>query len=286
MVRLRDKMREDLELRGMSANTIDAYVRCARRFAEHFSLPPGKLGATDVRQYLLYLIHEANRSPSTINVYAAAIRFLFAVTLKRPDVVADVVPMKTPMRLPRVLSGTEVEKLIGALGTAKHLAMAMLLYGAGLRVGELTHLEVGDIDAKRMLIHIRGAKRGRERYIMLSPRLLAALRAYWKAARLRGTRLFPGRDPSKPLTRAAVHRALSKAAAKAGISGRLGPHSLRHSFATHLLEGGTDLRTVQVLLGHASLRSTATYLHVTAARTQAIRSPLDDVGTPQGRRYG
>lgn len=286
MVQLRDKMREDLELRGFRPNTIDAYLRCARRFAEHVQVPPGKLDAGDVRRYLLYLIHEAKVSPSTVNVYAAAIRFLFAVTLKRPEVVADVVPLKTRMRLPRVLSGTEVEKLIGALRSLKHLAIAMLLYGAGMRVGEVRYLETGDIDAKRMVIHIRDAKRGRERYVMLSPRLLAVLRAHWKAARLRGPLLFPGHDPSKPLTRNAIHKALSQAACKAGIGGRLGPHTLRHAFATHLLEGGTDVRTVQVLLGHASLRSTLTYLHVTAARTQALRSPLDDLGTPQGRRYG
>jgi site-specific recombinase XerD len=286
MARLRDKMREDLELRGLRPNTIDAYLRCARRFTEHFARPPRKLEAADVRCYLLHLIHAAQRSPSTINVYAAAIRFLFAVTLKRPDVVADVVRVKTRMHLPRVLSGTEVEKLLGALRSRKYLAIAMLLYGAGLRVGEVTHLETVDIDAKRMLLHLRDAKRGRERYVMLSPRLLAVLRAYWKAARLRGPLLFPGGDPSKPVTHNAIRKALSQAAVKAGLRQGLSPHTLRHAFATHLLEGGTDLRTVQVLLGHASLRSTTTYLHVTTARVQQLRSPLDDLGTPQGRRYG
>jgi len=286
MARLRDTMREDLELRGLRPDTIATYIRCVRRFVEHFALPPAKLGAADVRRYLLYLLHEAKVTPPTVNTYASAIRFLFRVTLKRPEVVADVVRLKTPMHLPRILSGTEVEGLFAAIPTLKHRAIVMLAYGAGLRVSEVARLEVGDIDAKRMVLHIRDAKRGRERYVMLSPRLLSALRAYWKDARPPGPRLFPGRDPSKPITRAAIHKALSKAASKAGITKRLGPHVLRHSFATHLLEGGTDVRTVQVLLGHASLLSTARYLHITTARVQELRSPLDDLGTPRGRRYG
>jgi site-specific recombinase XerD len=286
MVRLRDKMREDLQLRGLRSNTIDTYIGCVRRFVEHFALPPAKLGAAEVRRYLLHLIREAKVAPPTVNIYAAAISFLFKVTLKRPHVVAEVVRMKTPMHLPRFLSGTEVERLLAALPTLKHRAMIMLAYGAGLRVSEVARLEIGDIDAKRMVLHIRDAKRGRERYVMLSPRLLAALRAYWKSARPSGPRLFPGRDPSKPITRAAIHKAICKAAREAGIAKRLGPHVLRHSFATHLLEGGTDLRTLQVLLGHASLGSTVRYLHVTTARVQELRSPLDDLGTPQGRRYG
>jgi integrase/recombinase XerD len=286
MTRLRDKMREDLELRGCSPATIATYQRCARRFVEHFAAPPARLGAAEVRRYLLYLLNEAKVSPSTVNTYAASIRFLYRVTLKRPDVVADVVRLKTPMRVPRILSGTEVERLLAAIPTTKHRAMVMLAYGAGLRVSEIARLESGDIDANRMVLHIRNAKRGRERHVMLSPILLSALRAYWKDARPPGPRLFPGRDPSKPITRAAIHKALCKAAKKAAITKRLSPHVLRHSFATHLLEGGTDMRTLQVLLGHASLRSTVTYLHVTTARLQQLRSPLDDLGTPRGRRYG
>jgi len=280
MARLRDKMREDLELRGRRPNTITTYLRCARRFAEYFTVPPAKLEAADVRRYLLYLLHEAKVSAGTVNIYAAAIRFLFAVTLKRPEVVADVVWLKTPMHLPRVLGGTEVEGVFAAIKSLKYQAIVMLVYGAGLRVSEVAQLEVGDIDAKRMVLLIRNAKRGRERYVMLSPRLLSALRAYWKDAQPPGPLLFPGPDPSKPLTRRAIQRALGKAGSKAGIAKRVGPHALRHAFATHLLEGGTDVRTVQVLLGHASI------LHLTTARTQKLRSPLDDLGTPQGRRFG
>jgi site-specific recombinase XerD len=280
MLRLRDKMREDLELRGSSTNTTEAYVRCAGRFAAHFDHPPAKLGAAEVRSYLLHLIHE-RKAPATVNVYAAAIGFLYRITLKRPEVVADVVWMKTPMRLPRFLSGPEVERLLAVLPTARLQAMAMLAYGAGLRVGEIVQLETGDIDAKRMVIHVREAKRGRERYVMLSPRLLQTLRAYWKVAKLPGPRLFAGRRPDSPLDRTTVYKSFSQAARKAGVGERLGPHTLRHSFATHMLEGGTDLRTLQVLLGHASMRSTATYLHITTARVQTLRSPLDSLGKPQ-----
>jgi integrase/recombinase XerD len=196
MIRRRDKMREDLELRGMSASTVTTYVCCARRFVEHFGLPPGKIGATDIRSYLLHLIHEVKAAPSTVNVYAGAIQFLYRVTLKRAEVVADVVRLKTPKRLPRFLSGAEVERLLVALPTLRHQAMAMLAYGAGLRVSEIVRLEARDIDAKRMVIHVREAKRGRERYVMLSARLLATLRAHWKEVGLPGPRLFAGRDPS------------------------------------------------------------------------------------------
>ena len=179
MTRLRDKMREDLQLRGLCPNTIDTYIRGARRFVDHFAAPPAKLGAAEVRRYLLYLLNEAKASPSTVNTYAAAIRFLYGVTLKRPDVVADVVRLKTPMHVPPILSGTEVERLLAAIPTTKHRAMGMLAYGAGLRVSEIARLELGDIDKKRMVLHVRHAKRGRERHVMLSPLLLSALRAYW-----------------------------------------------------------------------------------------------------------
>ncbi len=281
MTRLRDRMREDLELRGSGAATIELYLRCARIFVEYFGMPPAKLGAAEVRHFLLHLIHDAKASPSTVNVYGGAIRFLYNVTLKRPEVVADVVYMKTPMRLPRVLSGTDVARLLAVISTLWVRVVAMVAYGAGLRVSEILRLETRDIDAKRMVIHVREAKRGRERHVMLSPRLLRVLRDYWKEAGPPGPRLFAGRDPSEPMHRATVYRAIRAAARKAGIDRRVGPHALRHAFATHMLESGTDLRTLQVLLGHASMSSTAIYLHVTTARLQTLRSPLDNLGAPQ-----
>jgi integrase/recombinase XerD len=273
--RLRDKMREDLELRGMSANTIETYVRCARRFAEYYGRSPCTIGATEIRAFLLHLVQERKVSASTFNVYAAAIRFLYEVTLERRDELRRIPRMKLPKRVPVVLTTAEVSRLLAALETDKHRGLAMLAYGAGLRVTEVCKLQVDDVDAKRMLLHVRDTKRGRERYVMLSPKLLATLRAYWKASRPAGPYLFPGRGSQERMTRAAVHRMMAKAARRAGIPQRVSPHTLRHSFATHLLEAGTDLRTLQVLLGHGSLRSTMTYLHVSTARVQAIQSPLD-----------
>jgi site-specific recombinase XerD len=244
------------------------------------------MGETEVREFMLHLVRQRRVHPATTNVYGAAIKFLYQVTLRRSHEVATIPRMRVPMRLPTVLTGTEVERLLGAMATQRQRVMVMLAYGAGLRVSEVANIEVQDIDAKRMVLHVRHAKRGRERHVMLSPILLQALRLYWKQARPEGTYLFPGRDPGKLITRAAIHKAIRVAARRAGIDKHISPHTLRHSFATHLLEAGTDLRTVQILLGHASLRSTMHYLHVTTARVQSLRSPLDALGTPQGRRCG
>jgi integrase/recombinase XerD len=273
--RLRDRMREDLALRGMSANTITTYVRCALEFAEHFGRSPCALGAADIRAFLLHLIQERRLCPGSVNVYAAAIKFLYQVTLERPEEVTRVPRMRVPMHVPVVLTAVEIAQLLGAIATDKHRVMVMLAYGAGLRVGEVCALRVDDIDPKRMLIRVQHAKRGRERQVMLSPRLLAALRAYWKASRPAGPYLFPGRFAGQLFRRESLFRAMVAAARRAGITKRVSPHTLRHSFATHLLDAGTDLRTLQVLLGHASLKSTMTYLHVSTARVQCIQSPLD-----------
>jgi len=273
--RLRDKMREDLELRGLSGNTIAAYLRCARVFAEFYRRSPCAMGAKEVRAFLLHLVRERKVSASTFNVYAAAIQFLYEVTLERRDELRRIPRMRIPMRVPVVLTTAEVSRLLVALKTDKHRALVMLAYGAGLRVTEVCKLRVDDIDAKRMLLRVRDTKRGRERYVMLSPKLLATLRAYWKASHPTGPYLFPGRGSQEWMTRTAVHQMLVHASRRAGITQRVSPHTLRHSFATHLLEAGTDLRTLQVLLGHGSLRSTMTYLHVSPARVQAIQSPLD-----------
>jgi integrase/recombinase XerD len=276
--RLRDKMREDLALRGMSRATIDSYVRCARRFAEYHGRSPSAMGAPEIRAFLVHLAQERKVAPASFNVYVGALKFLYGVTLDRAEALARMPRMRVPMHIPVVLTTVEVSQLLTALKTDKHRAMVMLAYGAGLRVSEVCKLRVDDIDPKRMLIHVRETKRGRERYVMLSPKLLATLRAYWKASRPARPFLFPGRDANAVMTRAAVHKALVSAARRAGINKRLSPHTLRHSFATHLLDAGTDLRTLQVLLGHASLKSTMAYLHVSTARVQAIQSPLDSLG--------
>lgn len=286
MRRLRDKMREDLVLRGMSANTTEKYLCCARKFAEHFGRSPCRMGAAEIRAFLLHVASECGRSPSTVNVYAGALRFLYGVTLERPEEMARIPRMRVPMHVPVVLSGTEIERLLAAIRSERHRVAAMLAYGAGLRVGEVCKLRTDDIDPKRMVLRIRGSKRGRERYVMLSPRLLKEMRAYWKRARPSAPYLFRGRRPGTLLTRAAVHKAIAAAGRRAGLGKRVGPHTLRHSFATHLLEAGTDLRTLQVLLGHASIDSTSLYLHVSTARMQSITSPLDVLGTLEGRARG
>jgi len=208
-------------------------------------------------------------------VHASALKFLYEVTLDRPEVTLRMARMRVPMHVPVVLTAAEVSRLIASLTSNKVRALVMLTYGAGLRVNEACGLRIDDIDPKRMLLHVRHAKRGRERHVMLSPKLLAALRVYWKASRPAGPYLFPGRGGHGLFRRESVSTAMKKAARKAGITGRVSPHTLRHCFATHLLDAGTDLRTLQVLLGHASLKSTMAYLHVSAARVQSIQSPLD-----------
>lgn len=273
--RLRDKMREDLELRGMAPNTITTYLRCAQRFADFHGRPPGALGAADIRAFLLHLLHERKLSARTFNVHAAALKFLYEVTLHRPKATVGLPYMRVPMHLPAVLTPAEVSRLVAAVTSNKLRALVMLAYGAGLRVSELCRLRIDDIDAKRLLLHVRTSKRRRERHVMLSPKLLAALRAYWKASRPTGPHLFPGRGAQALVARETVSRAIKKAARAAGLTQRVSPHTLRHCFATHLLEAGTDLRTLQVLLGHASLNSTMVYLHVSTTRVQAIQSPLD-----------
>jgi site-specific recombinase XerD len=185
-----------------------------------------------------------------------------------------------------VLSSSEVERLLAAMTRPNHRVAAMLAYGAGLRVSEICRLRVDDIDAKRMMLRIRNAKRGRERYVMLSARLLRELRAYWKAVRLSGPALFPGNAGRIWLSRKALQKAFSLAARRAGLQKRVSPHTLRHSFATHMLEAGTDLRILQVLLGHASIDSTTLYLHVSTARLQSLTSPLDTLGTSEGSTRG
>jgi site-specific recombinase XerD len=286
MGKLRDKMREDLELRGARPNTIVTYIGCAKRFVKHFGRSPEAMGAEEIRRFLLHLVRKQKASPSTVSVYSAAIQFLYNVTLERPAETSAIPKIKIPMRLPIVLSGTEVERLLAALPGKKVRTIVMLAYGAGLRVSEILKLRIQDVDGKRMVLHIRDAKGGRARDVMLSTVLLETLRDYWKTERPSGSLLFPGNAGRPTLTRSAVHRAIAKAARQAGIDKRVGPHTLRHCFATHLLEAGTDLRTVQILLGHASLRSTTMYLHLTTARLTTLKSPLDALGTPEGRRFG
>jgi len=286
MTRLRDRMRQDLLLRGSAESTIETYIRCCNSFATHFGRSPLKLGSEHVREYLLYLIEDRELSINSCNVYRGALCFLYRVTLKRPEVVVDLPMCKVRVKLPTVLSGVEIEKLLHVIRLEKHRAVVMLGYGAGLRVGEMCNLETRDINTQRMVLHIRYPKGGRERHVKLSDRLLQQLRTYWSKARPKGSYVIAGRYPDRPITRAAICKAITKAARKAGISRRVTPHTLRHCYATHLLEMGTDIRTVQVMLGHRSLQTTTRYLHLSTARMQQLQSPLDLLGTAEGRRLG
>lgn len=279
MGQLRDKMDEDLKLKGLSANTRETYLYCAAAFVRHYGKPPGKMGRAEVRDFLLQLLEKRKVKASTYNVYAAALRFLYGCTLGRPEEVAWVGHMKVKQRLPAILSAEEIERLLAELPSLRHVAIVMAAYGAGLRVSEVCNLRVEDIDSQRMVIHVRHGKGDRDRYTMLPRRLLEVLRAYWREARPAGAELFPGGKPGTVFSRAAVNKALQLATERAQIKKRVTPHSLRHAFSTHLLEGGTDLRTLQVLLGHASIRTTVRYAQVSPVMIRRTESPADRLPT-------
>jgi site-specific recombinase XerD len=241
------------------------------------------MGIEEVRRFLLHLVEKRKIKPPTQQLYAAALKFLYAVTLGRPEVAVAIPLPKVRQNLPPILSGTEVEQLLEAIESIKYRTIVLTAYGAGLRIAEVCSLEVQDIDSKRLLIHVRKGKGGRDRYVMLSTRVLLALRTYWRATRPVGPQLFPGREPGTTISHAAVRAALREAAQRCKLSKRVTPHILRHSFATHLLELGTDLRVIQVLLGHGSIRSTARYTRVSQAHIGRTQSPADALGTAQAK---
>lgn len=287
MGKLRDKMAEDIKLRGLCANTLRTYLRCAEVFVRHYGKSPTLMGKAEVRDFLLHLVDDLKRSPSTYNVYAAALKFLYAHTLERPEEVAWIQQMRVPHRLPAILSSDEIERLLGELGSLRMQAIVMTAYGAGLRINEVLNLRVADIDSGRMVIHIREGKGQRDRYTMLPKLVLQTLRAYWRQEQPPGPELFPGKRPGSVLCRDTVGKALARAAVRAGLDKHVHPHVLRHAFATHLLETGTDLRTLQVLLGHASISTTARYAQVSPVMIRRTKSPADRLrktASPKPRR--
>jgi integrase/recombinase XerD len=286
MSRLRDRMQEDLKLAGLCENTQKTYLRCVSRFSNHYKKSPGKLGQVEVRKYLLQLVEVYRRSASTYNVYAAALCFLYSQTLRRPEVVVGIKHLRVKRRLPDVLTQGEVERICEHLSLCMR-TIAILAYGSGLRISEICSLRVKDIDSNRMQIHVDHGKGDKARRTLLSDNGVALLRAHWRTLPPKSELLFPGCRTGKPLTREAFGLALKKAAAEAKVNKRVTPHSFRHAFATHLLESGTDLRTLQVLLGHASIRSTVWYLHVTPTLLAKVRSPADrlqSIDTSKPRR--
>jgi integrase/recombinase XerD len=279
---LRERMIEDMTVRGFTEKTRHDYVRCVRMFAAFIGRSPDTATAEEVRRFQLHQTETGVGAPS-INSAVSALRFLFSVTLDRPDLARRLTVVRQVRKLPLVLSVAEVALLLEAAPGPKYQAALATAYGAGLRVAEVVALKVGDVDSTRMLLRIEQGKGRRDRHAMLSPQLLALLRAWWREGRRRGVMLpqgwlFPGRDPVNPLTTRQLRRAVHAAAEAAGINKRVTPHTLRHSFATHLLEQDIDIRVIQVLLGHAKLETTALYARVATTTIRAVMSPLDRLG--------
>jgi integrase/recombinase XerD len=275
---LRRMMLEELQRRNYSAITTRNYLRVVTDFAKHFGKSPDKLGLNELRTYQAYLLRERKLTPGSVVNQVAALRFFFVKTLKRHQF-RDFLPYpQDQRRLPTVLSREEVSRLINAAGTLFRRTLLMTLYGTGMRRSELAHLKVGDIDSQRMIIRVVAGKRGKDRDLPLSPALLETLREYWRWRKPK-LYLFPTRTrrvhSEEPISDKTVWIACSEAAHRAGIRKRVTPHTLRHSWATHLLEAGTDLRTIQVLLGHDDLETTAQYLHLSQRHLQTVTNPLD-----------
>lgn len=274
MGELYDQVKAECLLRGLSPHTYNGYLCRCRRFAKHFMRSPAEMGEQEVRSFLLHLATKESASAAAQKGYIGALKFLYREILKRPDVVENLPNPKLPKRLPVVLSREEVLAIFEATGFIKHKAIVATGYGAGLRIAEVAGLRTTDIDSKRMRIRIQG-KGQKERHSILSPLLLELLRDYYRQMPPKGEWLFPGQNPGRHICTATIHVAFKRALKKAGIQKKASFHSLRHSFATHLLEDGTDIRYVQQLLGHASIRTTVRYTHVSNAYLKTIQGPWD-----------
>lgn len=271
---LRQRMIEDLRIRNYSARTVEIYVGRVAEFARHFGKSPQLLGPSQIRLYQVFLVETKKVSWPVLNQTVCALRFLYRVSLKRDWIIQHIPFPKQEKKLPVVLSLQEIACLLGALTNLKHRTILMTIYATGLRLAEALHLRVSDIDSSRGLIHVRRGKGAKDRYVPLTQTLLVQLRTYWKQYQPSGW-LFPGGDPKSPLGHSSVQRVCKRAGHKAGLCKRVTPHGLRHSFATHLLEAGTDLKTIQVVLGHRSLNTTSLYLHVAAQAPGYTRHARD-----------
>lgn len=279
MGQLRDRMMHDLELAGYVPKTRLIYLNAVRDFAAFFKRSPAELGADDVRAWVGRLMQEGGIGPQRIRQHMAALKFLYTKTLWKPEAVSFLSWPSDPQKLPTVLAADEVERLLAALERPKYRVFFTTVYATGLRVREACQLETRDIDAALGVIHVRHGKGQKERFVMLSPRLLAILRAYWSLERPPAPWLFASSTSGRCLNADMARKALKLAAAKAGVDKRVTPHVLRHSFATHLLEGGTDLRVIQVLLGHGSIKTTTRYARVSTELIGKTESPLERLKT-------
>ena len=275
MTPLRKRMMEELQLRNYADFTIERYLDAVRGFAKFTGKSPDQLGPEQIREYLLYLVKDRKASPSTVQVHRAALKFLFVRTLNQPWFDERVARTRKRPRIPTVLSAEEITRILDHTANLKHWTMIATFYATGLRCSELRTLKVDDIDSKRMVIHVREGKGRVPRDIGLSPALLERLRVYWRWCKPKDW-LFPsGMRPDQPMERKTIRMACNAAGRRAGINKPTHPHVYRHSCATHMLEAGADLRTIQVLLGHADIQTTAGYLRVSTTRIQATPSPFD-----------
>ncbi len=281
---LREKMRDDLRLKGYCETTRRCYLGSAQRFAEHYGRSPATMGEQEVREFLLHLVKRKGLGPAGQVMHVAALKFLYRVTLRRPEEVEKIPFPRVPKRLPDILTGSEVERLLGCITSIKYRAVCSLTYAAGLRISEACSLRPADIDSGRGLIHVREGKGRKAREVTLSERLLQQLREYWRITKPQGEWLFPSaRSPQKHVPGRTVLRALHRAAKAARLKRKVTLHLLRHTFATHLLESGVDLRTIQLLLGHSSFQSTERYAQVQAEHLRRVTSPFDLLDKPEGR---
>lgn len=271
---LRQRMIQDLRIRNYSPRTIDIYVDRVAQFARHFGQSPDRLGPSEIREFQIFLVETRKSSWALLNQTVCALRFFYKFCLDKPWMIEHIPFAKQEKKLPVVLSRQEVARLLAVVRNLKHRTLLVTIYSTGVRLAEVLALQVADIDSSRMLLRVRQGKGRRDRYVPLPETLLEQLRTYWKQDRP-SSWLFPGTDPAVALTPSSVQRLCTSAALKAGLSKRVSPHRLRHCFATHLLEAGTDLKTIQVLLGHRSLNTTSVYLHVAAQAPGGHRSARD-----------
>ena len=283
MTPLRQRMTEDMQVRNLSPRTQDTYLLQVSLFARHFGRAPDRLGPEEIRTYQLYLTNQKKLATSSILLAVAGLRFLYQVTLQKNWKVWQIIPApRKPQKLPIVLSPEEVCRFLGCVEDVKHHAILTTCYAAGLRISEAVRLQPGDIDSQRMVIRVDQGKGKKDRYVMLSPKLLETLRSYWRVAHPKHW-LFAGGLPGRHLSTDAVEKACREVRPRSGIRKPITPHSLRHAFAVHLLESGADIRTIQLLLGHRSLATTARYLRISTSKVCSTTSPLDLLGaaTPQ-----
>jgi integrase/recombinase XerD len=274
---LRRRMIEDMQIRNLTPNTQRVYIANVFRFACHFRRSPDRLGPPEIRTYLLHLTRERRLAASSIIVTVSALRFFYTVTLKRPWVVEDDIPAgHQAKKLPVVLSKEEVARFLGAVDNLKHRMVLTVCYATGLRISEAIRLTPAAIDSKRMVIRVEQGKGRKDRYVMLPPTLLDMLRDYWKRTHPEEW-LFPGRSPGQPVHPLTINLTCREVSRRCGIGKPVAPHALRHAFAVHLLETGTDLRTIQLLLGHRNLSTTARYLMIATSTVCATTSPLESL---------